>query len=66
MIDFSDHGNIHSIDEYKDEKGKEWWVINGSTYYPREKYSLAEAKADFQSEKSIAERADFLYRSWCD
>jgi hypothetical protein len=73
MIDFSDHGVIHTIEkqtneETKDwrEPTKEWWVINGSSYYPTDKFTRVQAIADFQSEKSIMERADAEYRVWCD
>lgn len=64
MIDFSDHGTIYTIEkqtneETKDlcEPTKEWWVINGSAYYPTDRYTRAQAIADFTSEKSIMERA---------
>lgn len=73
MIDFSDHGVIHTIERQTNEatkewgeRTKEWWVINGNTYYPTDKFSRVEAIADYQSEKSIMERADMGYRAWCD
>lgn len=65
-INFSDGGIIHTIEERKDEHGVEWFVINGSTYYRKKDWLRADAIADFQSEKSIMERANAEYRVWCD
>ena len=66
MINFSDGGVIHTVEEITDENGEEFIVINGSTYYPKKHFTAGEAKRDFKSEKSIQERADFEYRVWCD
>lgn len=66
MINFSDGGTIYSVEEKKDEHGVEWIVINGNTYYRKKDWLKADAIADFQSPKSIMERADSEYRAWCD
>jgi hypothetical protein len=66
MIDFSDGGIIHTIDEVKDKNGVEWFVINGNTYYRQKDWLKADAIADFQSPESIHKRAEDEYRIWCD
>lgn len=65
MINFADDGRIQSCEKRNDKDGK-WWVINQDTYYPRDRYTEDEAKADYSSPESIMERANDRYSTWCD
>lgn len=49
-------------DEYTDDDGKKWYVINGDTHYPLDSWTKEEAKRDYLSSEAEMKRDEFFRR----
>ena len=59
-------GEIYSAETTEDDEGKQWHVINQDTWYPADGFTMAEAKAEYQSEEAKMRRYNSTYSTWCD
>lgn len=53
--------NVHT-----DDNGEKWYIINQDTWYPADRFTPEEARADYESEQSVMNRYSSTYSAWCD
>jgi hypothetical protein len=63
---FTVETEITSLKSFTDDEGKEWFIINQDTWYPKDDFTENEARTDYLSEKSTADRYNSTYSTWCD